>query len=84
MYLKVLILKASLNIEHSLKVNLLDDITIKKIDEYDIVSSYLSIYSRVLKELEKNRNTSYTKELLKNISTQIILYGFFLKLYIFW
>lgn len=64
MHLKVLILKTCLNIEHALKVNLLNDITSKNINEFDIVRKYITKYPRVLEEIERHRNTSYTKNLL--------------------
>lgn len=64
MHLKVLILETCLNIEHALKVNLLNDITTKNLGEFVIVEKYINNYPRVLDEIERHRNTSYTKYLL--------------------
>lgn len=64
MYLKQWILNASLSVEHSLKVNLLKDIQERGIDEFDIVKNYLSIYPKILDEIEFRRETPYVKNLL--------------------
>lgn len=64
MHLKFTILKACLNIEHSLKVNILNDILEKEIDDFKIVSQYVSKYSKCIENIESHRNTSYAKELL--------------------
>lgn len=64
MYLKQWILSASLSVEHSLKVNLLKDITEKNIGEFDVVSNYLNKYPKILDEIEFRRETSYVKNLL--------------------
>ena len=52
MYLKQWILGASLQVEHSLKVNLLKDIQERNIDEFDIVANYLNEYPRILGEIK--------------------------------
>lgn len=64
MYLKQWILNTSLSVEHSLKVNLLKDIQERCIDEFDIVKNYLSIYPKILDEIEFRRDTPYVKNLL--------------------
>ncbi|MDI9468757.1 MAG: Abi family protein [Bacillota bacterium] len=64
MHLKHLVLKATLGIEHSLKVNMLKDIQERGIDEFQLVSDYLFRYGRVLKELSERRKSSYVNNLL--------------------
>lgn len=67
MYLKQWILGASLQIEHSLKVNLLKDIQERNIDEFDIVANYFNEYPRaprILNEIKSRRETPYMKNLL--------------------
>ena len=64
MHLKQWILNASLSVEHSLKVNLLKDIQERGIDEFDIVKNYISIYPKILGEIEFRRDTPYVKNLL--------------------
>lgn len=64
MYLKQWVLSASLSVEHSLKVNLLNDIQERGIDEFDIVKKYVEIYPKMLEEIERRRKTPYVKNLL--------------------
>lgn len=65
MHLKFLILKSCLNIEHSLKVNLLHDITSKSLDDFKLVREYNRAYPKCLNGIREHRNTSYTKHLLE-------------------
>lgn len=64
MYLKQWILTACLSVEHSLKVNLLKDIQERNIDEYDIVSCYISLYPKIMDEIDFRRETPYVTNLL--------------------
>lgn len=64
MYLRRWIISASLNVEHSLKVNILKDIQEKNIDEFSIVSEYTTKYPRIIAELDSRRFTAYVKTLL--------------------
>lgn len=96
MHLKILILKTCLNIEHALKVNLLNDITNKNLNEFDIVNNYISEFNRVLDEIERNRNKSYpsyTKNLLTKyqhphypiwVFLEVISFGELVKFYEFY
>lgn len=64
MHLKFLILNTCLNIEHSLKVNLLNDITEKNLDDFDLVRDFNKNYPRCLNNIRDHRNTGYCKYLL--------------------
>lgn len=90
MPLKHLILKATLGIEHSLKVNMLKDIQERDINEFQIVKEYLSQFDRVLGELNARRNSSYVKNLLAKyphpdypiwVFLEVISFGEFVNLY---
>lgn len=63
MYLRRWVIGASLNVEHSLKVNVLKDIQEKNIDEFSIVSEYVAEYPRIVTELDNRRSTAYVKTL---------------------
>lgn len=69
MHLKILILKTCLNIEHALKVNLLNDITNKNLNEFDLVNNYIDIFDISLEEIKRHRNTNYTSY-TKNLLTK--------------
>lgn len=64
MYLRRWIISASLSVEHSLKVNILKDIQEKNIDEFNIVSEYITKYPRIITELDNRRSTAYVKTIL--------------------
>ncbi|MDY6045118.1 MAG: Abi family protein [Peptoniphilus sp.] len=64
MHLKFLILKTCLNIEHSIRINLLNSITEHQLDEFKLVSLFEKKYPRSLKNIDSHRNTSYCKRLL--------------------
>lgn len=90
MHLKHLILKATLGIEHSLKVNILKDIQERNIDEFQLVQDYLSQFDRVLDELKKRRDSSYVKNLLSKyphpdypiwVFLEVISFGEFVNFY---
>lgn len=90
MHLKQFILKASLSIEHSMKVNLLHDISARKIDKYAISKHYLDQYDRVLPEIEKRREKSYVDHLLQKhkhpdypiyVLLEVISFGEFVNFY---
>lgn len=90
MHLKHLILKATLGIEHSLKVNMLKDIQERNIDEFQLVHDYLSQFGRVLNELNERRNSSYVKNLLSKyphpdypiwVFLEVISFGEFVNFY---
>ncbi len=93
MYLKHEILKASLNVEHCLKVNILRDIENKSIDDYKIVKSYLKQYPKILSEIKNRRKTSYSKNLLQKynhpsypvwVFLEVIPFGEFVNFYRFY
>lgn len=93
MYLKESILKACLNIEHALKVNLLRDIQKKDINEFDIVQIYFSSYSRILDEINARRKNGYVKDLLHKythpnypiwVLFEVIPFGEFVNFYRFY
>ncbi len=64
MHLKQSILKSSLSIEHSLKVNLLRDVQERRIDPFQLTADYLSEYGRIKDEILERRKKSYVKDLL--------------------
>lgn len=64
MYLRFILLKFCLNLEHSLKVKLLRDIENNGFDDYDIVSQFTKEYDRVLTSVSERRNTSYCLDLI--------------------
>lgn len=64
MYLRRWIIGASLNVEHSLKVNILKNIQEKNIDEFSIVSEYIAEYPRIITELDNRRSIAYVKNIL--------------------
>ncbi len=93
MHLKHLILKATLGIEHSLKVNVLKDIQERNIDEFQLVRDYLSRFNRVLDVLNERRNSSYVKNLLSKyphpdypiwVFLEVISFGEFVNFYRFY
>lgn len=93
MYLKQSILKMSLSVEHALKVNLLNDMQDRAIDDFRIVKDYLQSYPRILNEIESRRETSYVKDLLKKFThpvypvwvlLEVIPFGEFVNFYRFY
>lgn len=64
MHLKFIILKACLNIEHSIRINLLNDITQQQFDEYELVDKFNRKYPKALKRVKERKDTSYCRALL--------------------
>ncbi len=90
MYLKRWILNASLSVEHSLKVNLIEDIQKRHIDEFDIVNDYHSSCSKIFDEIQRRREKSYVKNLLEKythpnypiwVYLEVIPFGEFVNFY---
>lgn len=90
MYIKKRILKASLAVEHSLKVNILKDMQERNINEFKIVSDYFDKYPRILSEIEYRRETPYTRKLLRKynhpfypiwVLLEVIPFGEFVNFY---
>ena len=75
MHLKFLILKMILNLEHSLKVNLLKDIEVKGIDDVKLTHDFLSYLGtnkgktgyNIQNELSRRRKKGYAGKLLKKV-----------------
>lgn len=89
MHLKFILLKICLNIEHSLKVNLLKDIEMKNLDAYEVAKKFLKAHPDTLKLIRKSRDTSYTKNLIDKHDEnfpiwallEVISFGEFVKFY---
>lgn len=66
MHLRFLVLKMCLDIEHSLKVTILSDITLNdKEDGYTIVKSFLDKNEYILKDIYYKSNSTYVGDLIK-------------------
>lgn len=89
MHLKFILLKICLNIEHSLKVNLLKDMELKSVDEFDIAEKFLKAYPDTKDSIHRHRDTSYTKKLIDKhkdhypiwVVLEIISFGDFVNFY---
>lgn len=65
MYLRYLIMKICLDIEHFLKVNIMKHIEDNPQENgYIIVKKYLTKYPNIWREIKRNKNNSYCKDLI--------------------
>ena len=90
MYLRKLVLKMTLDIEHSLKVRLINDITINiHEDGYQIVQDFFCLSPNIKEGILKKSNSSTCKDLIDKYHDQysiwalveILSFGEFIKLY---
>lgn len=65
MHLRFIIIKICLNIEHSLKVNLLKDIENKKIDDFEISKKYTDKYNMAIEQINRVKDKNYTSKLIE-------------------
>lgn len=90
MHLRKFIIKASLDLEHFLKVKLLNDVRENPSEDgYEIVQEWLLKYPRVLKDLSFKKNNNMCSELIQKYEhnlaiwniVEVLSFGDFAKLY---
>lgn len=71
-YLRSQLLLMTIDIEHSMKVSLLSDITESKENGYDIVKEFLDKYNWIAKDIFRKRKSQYVKNIIiKVVNNQI-------------
>ena len=68
MHLRFLILKTCLNIEHAIKVRLLKDMELRRVNENNIFMEYKQNNYKYINEITEKRSTKYTKSLIEKYS----------------
>lgn len=91
MHLRKIILHICLNIEHSIKIRIINGCQKQNYNGFDIVEEFINIYPSVKENILKNATTSYCSELIANhknklpiwVLIEVISFGDLCKLFKF-
>lgn len=90
MHLRHFILKASVDVEHAIKVQFMEDFNNSKSDGYDIVAEYFRVYPDIEEKILRKKDNSYCEDLINKLKVEgyavwnlieIISFGDFINLY---
>lgn len=92
MHLRHFLLKATVDIEHCIKVNFLRDFNVSDSNGYEVVDDFFNVYPEIKDKILKKRGSSYCDDLIDKLESEgyalwnvveLLSFGDFIKLYEF-